>query len=88
MEKTYDSKWRSIIGLILIYLAIWFEWNWAWGILVLLWVLPDLRSGVTYFMEPIEKLKNPFLFWTIIATWLLMGMISLTTLIFPDWKLY
>ena len=60
--KSTAIKWRTIIGLIFIYLAVWFNWQWAWGILFLLWVIPDLFTGVTYFMEPIEKTENPVLY--------------------------
>ena len=83
-----SSKWRTILGLIFIYIAMWFDWQWAWGLLFLLWVIPDLITGVTYFMEPIEKKKNPILYWIIILSWILMSLYSMATLIFPEWKYY
>ncbi len=79
-------KWRTIVGLILVYLAVWFNWYWVWGILFLLWVVPDILSGVTYFMEPIEKKEHPVLFWIIVITWLLMSFFFIGTLVFPEWK--
>jgi len=75
--KSTSIKWRTIIGLIFIYLAVWFNWQWAWGILFLLWVIPDLFTGVTYFMEPIEKTENPMLYWIIIVSWILMSFYSI-----------
>ena len=81
-------KWRSILGLILVYIAMWYNWQWIWGILFLIWVIPDLFSGVTYFIEPIEKSKNPMLYWIIIVSWILMSLYSFTPLIFPEWKYY
>lgn len=81
-------KWRSILGLVFIYLAMWFNWQWAWGILFLLWVIPDMLTGVTYFMEPIEKKENPVLYWVIIFSWIIMSLYALATLFFPDWKYY
>ena len=88
MAQQQTLKWRSIIGLAFIYLAVWFNWEWAWGIVFLLWVIPDIISGVTYFMEPIHKNENPILYWVIIASWLLMCLYLLGTLFFPELKYY
>lgn len=85
------QKWRTIVGLILVYLAIWFELQWIWGILFLFWVVPDLISGSTFFMEEINKKEHPLLYWLIVVSWLLMALYSLTPIIylfFPDWKYY
>ncbi|MEM8906440.1 MAG: hypothetical protein AAGD05_01235 [Bacteroidota bacterium] len=81
-------KWRTLLGLGFMYLAIGFDWQWAWGILFLLWVVPDLMQGVTYFIEPIEKQKYPILYWLIMASWILMGLYSVSTLFFPEWAYY
>lgn len=83
-----NFKWRSILGLVFIYLAMWFNWEWAWGVLFLLWVIPDMITGVTYFMEPIDKRDNPILYWIIIISWLLMSFYSLAALFFPSWQYY
>jgi len=83
-----STKWRTILGLIVIYIAMWFNWQWVWGILFLLWVIPDLFTGVTYFMEPIEKKETPVLYWIIILSWILMSLYSLAFLVFPDLAYY
>ncbi|WP_299104255.1 hypothetical protein [uncultured Tenacibaculum sp.] len=74
------TKWRTIIALILMYIAIFMNWEWAWGILFLFWIIPDLFSGVTYFIEPIFRKKNTILYWVIVISWLLMALYSLSTL--------
>lgn len=81
-------KWRSILGLILLYLVIWYNWQWAWGILFLIWVIPDLISGVTHFIEPIEKKENPVLYWVIMVSWLLLCMYSIASLFWPELNNY
>lgn len=91
MAKTTNSsstKWRTILGLIFIYIAVWFNLQWAWGILFLLWVIPDIMTGITYFMEPIEKQEHPILYWIIILSWIVMSLYSIATLFFPEWKYY
>lgn len=72
--KLQRLKWRTILGLIVILFAIIFNWNWMWGILFLIWVIPDIKKGYTFFIEPINKSDNPFLYWIIIVMWLLMGI--------------
>lgn len=74
------TKWRTIVALILMYIAILMSWEWAWGILFLFWVIPDIISGVTYFIEPISKDKDQILYWVIIISWILMAIYSLSTL--------
>ena len=78
-------KWRTIIALVLMYIAIIMNWQWAWGILFLLWVIPDILTGMTYFIEPIEKKEHPLLYWVIIASWILMAFYSVSTL-FIDYE--
>ena len=88
MAKQTSIKWRTILGLISMYVAMWFNWQWAWGILFLMWVIPDIFSGTTYFMEPIEKEKNPILYWIIIISWILIIIYSISTLFISELKYY
>lgn len=76
MPKQNSIKWRTIIGLILMYIGMWYDWQWVWGLLFLIWVIPDLKSGVTHFIEPIVKKENPILYWIIVLSWLLMSVYS------------
>ncbi|KAB1155274.1 hypothetical protein F7018_12425 [Tenacibaculum aiptasiae] len=79
MKKTI--KWRTLIALVLMYIAIFMNWEWAWGVLFMFWVIPDLFSGITYFIEPISKKENPKTYWIIIISWILMALFSLSTLV-------
>ncbi|WP_339756615.1 hypothetical protein [uncultured Winogradskyella sp.] len=83
MNNTF--KWRTITALVLMYIAMFMNWEWAWGILFLFWVIPDLFSGVTYFIEPISKKENTALYWVIIISWILMALYSFSTL-FIDYE--
>lgn len=81
-------KWRSILGLIMVYVAVWFNLSWVWGILFLLWVFPDISAGVTYFMEPIYRKENPVLYWVIVISWILLSIASFFPLFFSELKGY
>lgn len=65
-----DIKWRSLLGLIVVYLAIFLEADWLWGALFLLWVIPDLKSGTTHFIEAISRSQNPAMYWAVVLTWI------------------
>ena len=64
---------RAILSLILIYVSIITEWNWLWGLLLLAWVVTDLRSGETWLSESVSRQHNPVLYFLIVLTWLLLG---------------
>ena len=80
------SKIRTIVGLVLLYVAILLNWQWVWGVLFLLWALPDLFSGVTYFMEPVEKKSHPLLYWSIVLSWIWMSIYMILMSIFPQYN--
>ena len=62
------------MGLILVYLAIFLELDWVWGLLFLLWVLPDLKTGTTYFIEPLSIRSQPFLYLAVTLTWTFLSL--------------
>ncbi len=70
-----NIKWRTILGLLLIYVAVvlYPNYQWIWGILFLYWVIPDLFTGTTHFIEPIHKTENTILYWIIVITWLALS---------------
>jgi len=76
-EKVQTPKWRAILGLLIVAIAVLTEANWVWGILFLIWVVPDVRRGSTHFLEYVERSKNPVVYWLIIATWLALSVFIL-----------
>lgn len=76
-EMKEPIKWRSLVGLALLYPAILLEINFIWGLFFLFWIIPDLKSGATYFMERVSRRENPALYWTIVVTWLLLSGLML-----------
>lgn len=70
-------KWRASIGLALIIIAAIFNLGWLFGLVFLVWILPDIRSGKTHFLEPVERDENPVLFWAIVVVWSLLSLYML-----------
>lgn len=67
-------KLRTIVALVVIYVAVGLNLTWAWGLLFLVWLIPDLRSGHTYLVEPIDRRTNPILSWFIMISWIWMAI--------------
>ena len=63
-------KWRSILALAAVYAALLTDQNWVWGVIFLIWVVPSLRSGETFFVETVRRSENPATFWAIILSWI------------------
>ncbi len=76
------DKWKTLLALVLIYMAVLFEWNWVWGVLFLFWTVPALYSGRTHLVEEVDRKTNPALFWLIIGTWLTLSLYLIAADIF------
>ncbi len=76
-SDSFSLKWRSLIGLALIYTAVLFKLDWMWGVLFLFWVIPDLKTGTTCFIEPLSRKENPLLYWTVVVTWIVLSLFLL-----------
>ena len=70
-----DTKWRTWLGLGVVYLALFTNLNWIRGILFLMWTIPALRSGETFFVEPISRRDTPGLYWVLIITWIGLSLL-------------
>lgn len=77
-------KWRAMLGLLLLYFAIFMNWDWVWGVLFIFWVLPDLFSGITHFIEPVAKRQNPITYWLIVGSWLGLSALMIVGHFFPQ----
>ncbi len=86
MANRTHIKWKSIVGLLILYIAMWLKWQWIWSLLLMIWVIPDLFSGVTDFVKPVEKNKNPNLVLGNNRNLDNHGLYSFSSLFIPDWK--
>ncbi|WP_019622117.1 hypothetical protein [Amphritea japonica] len=84
MEST---KWKAILGLVLIYLAVGLQLMWLWGVIILCWVIPDLKSGTTHLFELVSKHQNPWTYWLICLTWIVMAITLLLSPLLSSLKL-
>ena len=71
--RSYGFKWRAMLGLFVISLAVVTGTDWVWGVLFLIWVIPDIKSGSTHFLEHVERKRNPVVYWLIVSIWILLS---------------
>jgi Mn2+/Fe2+ NRAMP family transporter len=65
--------WRALLGVVILAAAILTASSWALGLLLLVWVVPDLFTGKTHFMEEVRREDRPVLFWLIVLTWIALS---------------
>ncbi|MEQ6123752.1 hypothetical protein AAON49_06085 [Pseudotenacibaculum sp. MALMAid0570] len=71
------KKWKTILSLIFMALAILFEWNWFWAVFILLGLIHVIRSGKIHFVESVDKKETPKLFWTMVFIWSFLALYSM-----------
>ena len=69
-----EFKWKTIVALAIVYVAVIMGWSWVWGLLFIMWTIPALYSGHTHLVEEINRDENPLLFWLIVGTWLILSV--------------
>lgn len=52
-------------------------WNWMWGLLFIFWTVPAYLSGSVFFIDMVERAKQPVFYWAILVTWILLGVIMI-----------
>lgn len=73
------TKWKTVLGLLILYVAVLFEQTWVWGALFIFWTALGLRAGETFFVETVRRRDNPILYWLIIATWIGLSLYLIAT---------
>lgn len=69
-------KWKTILALILLILAVIFNWLWFWAVFILLGLLHIFKSGEIHFVESVTKKDHPKLYWIMIVIWTLLALYS------------
>ncbi|MFC4990847.1 hypothetical protein [Rubritalea tangerina] len=68
------KHWPVYIALALIYLSVWFEYNFLWGILFISWTIPAFYTKEIHLIQTVRQNESPFLFWTIVLTWIILSI--------------
>lgn len=66
------KKRKTFLALILMFLAIVYNWSWFWVFFLILGFINILKTGKIHFVEEVSKLETPKLYWIMIAIWFLL----------------
>lgn len=71
------KHWKTILTLILMAFALYFQWNWFWAILILLGLANVFATNEIHFVETIKRKESPILYWIVVAVWVFFTIIAL-----------
>lgn len=69
----HTIKYRALLGLLLVIIAVIWNLDWLWGVIFLAWVIPDLIAKETHFFERVTREEDTILYWSIMGTWLILS---------------
>lgn len=70
-------KWKTIIALFLLILAVLFEWNWFWAFFIFMGLVNVLNSKTIHFVEEVSLEESPRLYWTMVIIWSFLALFSI-----------
>lgn len=65
--------WKTLLGLSLILVELWFQTGYISGLFMLLWAIIGINSKQTYILEVLSREAHPILYWFTIHLWLLLA---------------
>lgn len=71
------KKWKTIVALILMALAIYYNWSWFWALLIILGLIHVIHSGEIHFVEEVNKKETPRLYWVMVVIWSLLAFYTI-----------
>lgn len=71
------KHWKTILALILMAFAIYFNWEWFWAVFIFLGLLNMLKSKSIHFVEEVSRENAPKLYWIMIIIWSLLALYSI-----------
>ena len=78
-----NQKWLSLIGMPVLLASTFLGVYSFWGVMFVYWGVMSLRSGEVFLLEPIDREKDPALFWIISAMWIGFGLLYILTDFYP-----
>ena len=72
-QNLKQQKWLTLLGLPILLITSLNGIYSVWGVLFVYWGIVSIRSGEVYLLEPIERGRDPALFWIISIMWVTFG---------------
>ncbi len=72
------KKWKTIVALIPLILAIVMQWWWFFTFLFILQIVFSLMEGKVEYVEEVKQSEDPLIFWLVIIVWTFLAGLSLS----------
>ena len=82
MKELILDKFKTKLALVLIFVAIFTQKYWLFGILFLIWAFLDIKNKQTHLFDLVTRSANPYLYWIVVLTWLGLALLSLSGLFY------
>lgn len=69
------GAWPTIIGLVILWIAVLANQVWIFAILFVGWAVFDIVTGESHFVQQIKRSERPTLFWSITSSWTVMSIL-------------
>lgn len=79
------SRIINYIALLVLLAATATSLYWIWGLLLAWWVVPIVMNGKAFLVFEINRSEDPFLFWTIVVLWGVLGLMMIGASLFPQY---
>lgn len=76
--------WKSVLLVVFVVISFVFNLLWVWGLFWIWWAFTSARAGEVVFVDIVTRNQHPYLFWTMILCWSLVGVSYFVTEFFPE----
>ena len=77
------SKLPTVVSLVVLVTATYFDWYWVWGLLYLYWAVQSVGVGEAFLVQTVRRDGNPVLFWSVSVMWFILAVLVVVTDLFP-----
>ena len=77
------TKSPTVVSLVVLVVATYFDWYWVWGLLYLYWAVQSVGVGEAFLVQTVRRDGNPVLFWSVSAMWFILAVLVIVTDLFP-----
>lgn len=78
-EQVLKEHFINVVVLAVLLVGTLLSWSWPWGVLFIYWTLPAWSTGRVFLVGDIEREKQPTLYWSVLAFWVLGGVAMIIT---------
>ena len=76
-SQNRSRPWLTWVALAAIWCAAILDQLWVFSLLLVAWVLYDIRTGESLFIQRITRRGQPVTYWIIIGTWMALAVLGI-----------